>query len=405
MNALDLTVSGQAKPQLYFHLGAGKTGTTTIQNFCRQNSEALAAASIWYPELLPSVHTSNAFALTEILKKDGKTEAGREKFANLMRELHSSRPSDSTKILLSNETMAMYPAWVCELICQISSRFFDLKIIIFLRDPLAWYYSAWGQIIQTIHEARSFELFFRERGPTLYQWTNYEIWAKYATDIHVLSYEEHKNHLVSAFFQPLGWEAAKVFPGCDAGHANTGLPLEMTLLLRLFNGLFGPDPEWHRVKHSWFKSTSSLGLSGLAGLGKGAPDPSLAPAANQFHERMFAFTDAYLPRERIIAAYPPVAERSGPLSAGQAATEIFMEEIAGLIRRRESGARLAESEAQRLAESEAQRLAESEAEAQRQAEALYTNSRSWRLTKPLRFLGRLARRLKSGLSAALARRR
>lgn len=38
-----------AKPRLFLHIGTHKTGTTSIQRFCANNTEALAKAGIYYP--------------------------------------------------------------------------------------------------------------------------------------------------------------------------------------------------------------------------------------------------------------------------------------------------------------------------------------------------------------------
>lgn len=145
--------------QLYLHIGTPKTGTTSIQNFCRDNTDMLHSLGYDYPDMpyrySRASHLRNAHFLAGYLHdEDGKRDYGQEE--NRVQEAFAylrERFEQYNRIILSDEGI-----WNrslkedCLLWKRIQKELkkgdIAIKVIVYLRPQYDYMYSWWNQRIK-----------------------------------------------------------------------------------------------------------------------------------------------------------------------------------------------------------------------------------------------------------------
>jgi hypothetical protein len=117
-----------AKPRLFLHVGMGKTGTTSIQQFCWANRALLERAGVTYPNLgvKAGAHHRLSPHVPPFLAKSWDFIDPADWAPQLAEGAHQP-------ILLSSELMASAERSVIQRAAGILQRYFDVQIIIYVR--------------------------------------------------------------------------------------------------------------------------------------------------------------------------------------------------------------------------------------------------------------------------------
>lgn len=294
------------KPTLFVHAGAGKTGTSGIQRFLGENRSQLRRLGLNYPVFNNSVPVAtypwagNAAFFGRDLNLGKITQKELDDLAcNIFGELKSG----TRKVLLSGESLSNATSENIGKFVSAFSRYFEIEVIFFLRDPLPWYYSAWKQIVRTVPEARAFEDFLETR--KIQQIVCPQRWFECAQKVHLFSYDEHKKCLLFTFFETMGMDIRQSFPDANTVMANLSLNKSEVDFLRLVHSV----PEF-AADMSICQEIADKLLHLPNRKPDEKPDPRLAELAIKNLEPMFAVTDQYLNRSEIIRtkACSPIRE-------------------------------------------------------------------------------------------------
>lgn len=116
------------KPDLYLHIGMGKTGTTALQEFFWENRRALKQYGICYPDYcaVSAAHHRLSPHIPEFLKEAWRFEPVSDWAPKIAR-------IQSEKILLSSELMAWAKPEVIESFCVELKRWFNVYVVLYLR--------------------------------------------------------------------------------------------------------------------------------------------------------------------------------------------------------------------------------------------------------------------------------
>jgi len=114
--------------ELTIHIGMGKTGTTAIQNFFWDNRKPLKKHGILYPKVgtMSNAHHLLSPHIPKFLQ-------GQWNFLEPDQWCERLSRSDESRILISSELMAWTQPEQVATFCRRVSKFFDLRIIIYLR--------------------------------------------------------------------------------------------------------------------------------------------------------------------------------------------------------------------------------------------------------------------------------
>ena len=192
------------RPNLYLHVGPGKTGTSAIQRWLGSQADTLKASSYLYPvpkDLL--LFEGNASVLGNILLRDaGDEDATRAEIKVIIDRLSHQVASESyAHLILSSEYLAGAQIKNLRLFKNIASSYFSIKIILVARHPYPWLWSVWGQFVKRNGERRSFSE-FAERAAT-----SYGVHKKFFdifSDVILLSYSS--KNIIRDFARAIGVE-------------------------------------------------------------------------------------------------------------------------------------------------------------------------------------------------------
>lgn len=201
------------KKQLILHVGMTKTGSTAIQHFLEKNARLLEERGILYPK------TEGHISLVE---EDSYVSAGNAHYLSLTLDcLASNEPDTSRKVkdwvdnvyqtartadcdivFLSSENLCKLDAPALVLLKECLDPFFDIVVVGFKRDPYAWLFSSWLQVVKREGSAEwfgdvdvdlSLKPFLIEK----------HLQSIFPTNHHFLDYEKYKKNLVSGMFSAL----------------------------------------------------------------------------------------------------------------------------------------------------------------------------------------------------------
>ena len=136
-------------PKIVFHIGVERTGTTVLQHFCYQNRRLLSENSICYPTRnLGFRGVSHRELVAAYVPTDQQDDVLRSKPAERSRILESLKgeidASGAKTILISAEHFSsrLRQTQIHELAADFGD--FDRKIVVFLRDHVSQFFSAYA---------------------------------------------------------------------------------------------------------------------------------------------------------------------------------------------------------------------------------------------------------------------
>ena len=201
------------RPTLYIHIGLPKTGTTSAQVFLTLNRDRLVQHGLYYPQTSHPLFGSDwqhrfvhASIMEEFQKHDLQLEKYDFKIIDALAEemLHKGHP----KNLISEENLS----WHSQLQSAVLERFskwFDVKIIIFLRRQDQWLESYYTQIVRDGYK-EPFAAIFDDIRFTTFEKLNFlellDIWADRfgAKNLVVKRYKEDGKDTESLLMEILG---------------------------------------------------------------------------------------------------------------------------------------------------------------------------------------------------------
>jgi hypothetical protein len=138
----------ETKPRLLLHVGAPKTGTTTLQHACYASREALLACGILYPDvdLYRGAPPKHQWLTKLVLDQDF------EQFArNVTTVAEQARVSRATRVILSTE--GLFNHWFDFSVAGRSALAtlndsFDVRPWVVFREPVSWAMSLYVQAVK-----------------------------------------------------------------------------------------------------------------------------------------------------------------------------------------------------------------------------------------------------------------
>lgn len=215
--------------KIYLHVGLHKTGTSYLQKLFFENSDYLESQGILYPNTPGHAHHRFAACF-----KNGDLTQASEIFESFVSE---ARRKNINRMLISSEVFseiesadAVYDAFYGH----------DVEVILYLREPVGLYLSAYNQLVREPSVRRSKPI---SEGNiyNLDYLSHFERWRKAFPDsgIWVLNYDTEKGRpsgIVGAFCEKLGVgsDGFRDFSVVD-GSANKSVGVLGTEILRQLN--------------------------------------------------------------------------------------------------------------------------------------------------------------------------
>ena len=175
--------------RLFIHIGHYKTGTSSIQKYCSDNANALGRAGYFYPPVArPNNNPTNHGDLSLLLAARhgfapppwyGGNRDVDEAYANF---LASARGASQENILISSEEFVQLalredPASaIADLRDRLSE--FDVRIVFFIRDPMALIKSWYNEVNKAPRGTRPFPVFVKNINPEFLG--QYFVWRHFA---------------------------------------------------------------------------------------------------------------------------------------------------------------------------------------------------------------------------------
>lgn len=255
--------------ELYIHIGHYKTGTSAIQKYCSDHAEDLAKHGVFYPPTSrPSNNPTNHGDLSLMLAaKHGFTPplwygAEKKDIEEVYRAFFKSAQSAKQgKILVSSEEFLQLALRdnseiaIEELRARVSA--FDVKILFYVREPMALLKSWYNEVNKGSHGTRNFIVFFRMLNINfLAQYFVYQKFADVfgADKIMVHTYKDTGSAHIQSFFQGIGCDLVPSEKGNKT--INKAQDLSVLELARLAKRR---DHDLEEATLSEFKSLKGLG--------------------------------------------------------------------------------------------------------------------------------------------------
>lgn len=225
--------------KLVLHVGLHKTGTSYLQSIFTSNKRVLADNNILYPPTPGDAHHKLA-----ALYKARKFYDAKSLLDSYVKE---AEERNCHTIFLSSEVFSELEDY--KPIKEGFSCFKDVKVIIFLREPLSLYLSAFNQLVREpgvrrkkkIQEGNVYNLDFRER---------VQLWksAFPEGEIEIYNYDAEKKReggLKTSFLDSLGISG---FQEVEVGSVNKSYGVVATEILRIANILEVTDESFAILK-------------------------------------------------------------------------------------------------------------------------------------------------------------
>lgn len=142
---------------LYLHIGTTKTGTKSLQNFCKDNQDVLAKNGYYYPMFeqrfkgVASVRNGHFLLVDENDEESGTLYA---QMMNQLMDLFEIYPN----IILSDEGLWSAPDRIWEILKKESkSKKFQVQLIVYLRRQDLYACSSWNQTVKNNGKVTSWE--------------------------------------------------------------------------------------------------------------------------------------------------------------------------------------------------------------------------------------------------------
>ncbi|WP_444917580.1 hypothetical protein [Microbulbifer sp. JMSA003] len=205
------------KKNLFIHIGYFKTGTSTIQRFCSDNTSLLSNSGILYPsQFRPENNETNhgllslsamrekGLALPLWFSRSSRNMA--ESFSACLSEISKiSDQNEDKDILISSEEFVhfSFDSSSERLISDIANAAYNHNIsaICYLRDPLS-YLTSWYLQVSKEHPTPKFSIFTaRQPEYQINHKKTIDLWSRSLgkENIHIFSYDKHKDKHLENF--------------------------------------------------------------------------------------------------------------------------------------------------------------------------------------------------------------
>jgi hypothetical protein len=210
------------RKRVIFHVGAPKTGTTYLQSIFSQHCKQLNAAGIDYPfpetkEVIESgalVGNVIRFLYIKGLIKQEKNAFKMDDLNKLWSEqctdnlLQIAEESEYETILFSSEGMSLLNERELKSLYGKFSQKFDIRFILFVRDPFDYSYSAWRQALKAQLSTKSFSEYLTDRiarnskkQKKFGMFNIAEVLVNNKMSCKIINYDTYREELANKFFE------------------------------------------------------------------------------------------------------------------------------------------------------------------------------------------------------------
>jgi hypothetical protein len=217
------------KQKIMIHVGHSKTGSSAIQSCLAINADKLAAAGVTYP-------THQSFDLAG----RGQISSGNIDFrvgwVNDIREV--AKRLDARALLFSSEIIFHGLIRDMNEIVTLASEF-DVKIILFVREPLAMLFSTYGQAVKRHGTVISLDEFSRPEMHTIVARDTVTALHDHHISFEVRNYSATENRLIPEFARMVGVDPSVLSEMPPKRRINRSLDRSEMVLQRAFNRHYG----------------------------------------------------------------------------------------------------------------------------------------------------------------------
>jgi hypothetical protein len=211
-------------PNVVFHVGAPKTGSTYVQKRLRQNPDVLARHNLHYP-VVPGFEkiAANAKRLT-IAFDVGLAGSFSRSFSDVdvsdldpRRELDAlvgNTPSEIKTVVLSSEKMRY---WQAKPLADLIGQDFPCRIVLYVRKQDDWMDSYFNQLVKNRNSTSIDDIVDKvisgnDRGFFCPDWLkNFQAWSDNFADCDVIPYDAPTGNIFDKFVQVLGFQNSNDF--------------------------------------------------------------------------------------------------------------------------------------------------------------------------------------------------
>ncbi len=183
--------------KLTLHAGAGKTGSTAIQDFLSRNHDNLKKQGVLYPNPKVGVITSgNGALISTNLRASNDLKARR--FIEV--QVKKAQDLGLKHIVLSSESFSgLNKSCLKTLKSLVDDNFSDINCVIYVRNPFDWTYSAWMQHLKRHLVTVPFDSYYPKLARKHLQ--SVCRFLDIFSDSKVISYDANKRNLIENFLQ------------------------------------------------------------------------------------------------------------------------------------------------------------------------------------------------------------
>jgi len=186
--------------KLTLHAGAGKTGSTAIQDFLSINHDNLKKQGVLYPNPKVGVITSgNGAHISASLRANNDLKAKRF----IEAQIKKAENLGIQHIVLSSESFSgLGKNYLKALKTLVEDGFSEVNCIIYVRNPFDWTYSAWMQHVKRHLVTERFDNYYPKLARKHLQ--SVCRFLDVFNDSKVISYDANKRKLIENFLQYAG---------------------------------------------------------------------------------------------------------------------------------------------------------------------------------------------------------
>jgi hypothetical protein len=220
---------GCERQQVTLHIGHGKTGSSYIQSSLALSAERLREAGIEYPELRPFARAKQGYVTSGNLGH-AKT------FVHTVTEV-ADRHAKAGHLLFSSEWVFGRIAADGESLATLQKSF-DVTVILFTREFLAYTISSYGQAVKRGGCTESLGKYLAEDRHPLRVLQVLQAAERAGCRIVVFNYSRHSDHLLDVFAGACGIDPETLVPP-PVARVNRSLDEAELALIRRLNAVLG----------------------------------------------------------------------------------------------------------------------------------------------------------------------
>ena len=166
--------------KIIFHVGPGKTGTSYLQKVLFDNVDYLLSEDVFFPVVVGATEKSNS----KYLYNGG--------LLNVLEDLHNL----NVDVIISAEEISLLSNEDLGLLMHLSSNFFEVHVVAFVRSLPKWLFSNYLQAVKTSGFFRDFSTFIKigfAQKSTPIHFLCELLKLNISGEIHICNYEEREN--------------------------------------------------------------------------------------------------------------------------------------------------------------------------------------------------------------------